>query len=405
MTRTLTPLGRLYRVRDVRAGVLAGQLPLLSVSQYLGVVPRTGLMGDDGRAQDLANYKVCEQGDLVLNRMSAYQGALGVTKERGLVSPDYLVMEPTGIADADFLARWLKTPLGVSEMTLRLRGIGSPNAAQVRTQRINHKDLRNILIPLPAVVEQRATADYLDRETAKIDTLIGKQEQLIETLWERHAAMVTHTFGSVPPARRQLRRVTRFLTSGPRGWGDYYADKGDRFLRIGNLPRTNLKLRGEVQFVNLPPNLSEGERTRLRRSDLLFSITAYLGSVGLVDEEWAGAYVSQHVALCRIDEEQANPAFLGWFMLSAEGQDQLKQGAAGGTKQQLALPDIRELRVPTASLDEQRRIVNYLEEQTSKIDRLVVKAEQFIELARERRSALVTAAVTGQINVREKGSA
>jgi len=171
------------------------------------------------------------------------------------------------------------------------------------------------------------------------------------------------------------------------------------------LPRTNLKLRGEVQFVDLPPSLSEGERTRLRRSDLLFSITAYLGSVGLVDEEWAGAYVSQHVALCRIDEEQANPAFLGWFMLSAEGQDQLKQGAAGGTKQQLALPDIRELQVPTASLDEQRRIVNYLEEQTSKIDRLVVKAEQFIELARERRSALVTAAVTGQIDVREQVSA
>ncbi|GAB3994056.1 restriction endonuclease subunit S [Nocardioides marmoraquaticus] len=400
MTPETIALGRLYQVRDDRAGDAATRLPLMSVSQYHGVVPRLGLMGDAGRADDLSNYKICCPGDLVLNRMSAYKGALGVAREAGLVSPDYLVLTPNGQVDADFLSRWLKTPLGISEMTQRLRGIGGADSAQVRTPRINHKDLRGIELMLPTVAEQRAIADYLDRETAQIDALIGKQERLIETLRERRTALISQVFEELSGGTQQLRRVISFLTSGSRGWGDYYADEGERFLRIGNLPRTGLSLRGEVQYVDLPSGVSEGERTRLQCGDLLFSITAYLGSVAVVSDEWVGAYVSQHVALCRL-RDTADPAFVGWFMLSLNGQNQLKQGAAGGTKQQLSLPDIRELRVPLPALDEQRRIAAYLDEQTAKIDALIAKAERFIELSKERRAALITAAVTGQINVRE----
>src|SRR5205807_998986 len=110
-------------------------------------------------------------------------------------------------------------------------------------------------------------------------------------------------------------------------------------------------------------------------------ITAYLGSVAVVAENWAGGYVSQHVALCRLDLRRAEPRFVGWAMLSTDGRHQLRQGAAGGTKQQLALDDIRDLHIPFPPLHKQRRIAAYLDEQTAKIDTLIAETEQFIELA------------------------
>jgi type I restriction enzyme S subunit len=139
----------------------------------------------------------------------------------------------------------------------------------------------------------------------------------------------------------------------------------------------------------------------LEAGDLLFSITAYLGSVAVVGGDWVGAYVSQHVALCRLESQNLDPRFIGWFMLTTTGQDQLNEGAAGGAKMQLALDDIRGLRVPFVAIDEQRSIAASLDERTAKIDVLIAESERFIELAHERRSALITEAVTGQIDVRE----
>jgi len=254
---------------------------------------------------------------------------------------------------------------------------------------------------LPSRGEQRAIADYLDRETARIDTLIEEQQRLMEMLRERRQAVVDASFSALGEPSVQLRRYIAFLTSGSRGWGDNYADEGQRFLRIGNLPRANLEIRGDIQFVDLPDDVTEGSRTMLQEGDLLFSITAYLGSVAVVEGDWVGAYVSQHVALCRLEREQVDPRFVGWFMLTTTGQDQLNEGAVGGTKVQLALDDIRGLRVSTAPVEEQRLIAAYLDEQTAQIDTLIAEAERFIDLSRERRAALITAAVTGQIDVRE----
>jgi len=129
------------------------------------------------------------------------------------------------------------------------------------------------------------------------------------------------------------------------------------------------------------------------------SVWNYIGSVGFVGPGWVGAYVSQHVALCRLDLSRLDPRFVGYFMLGTEGQDQLLQGAVGGTKVQLALDDIRGLRIPVLMLQEQRRIAAHLDRETAKIDTLIAKTRRHIELVKERRSALITAAVTGQIKM------
>lgn len=370
---------------------------VLSVYRDHGVIPKDSRTDNFNRTpENLSNYQLVHPGDLVVNRMKAWQGSLGISEHQGIVSPDYEVLRPTvPECDRRFLHSLLRSCALIDQYALRSTGI------RPSQWRLYWDEMKTIEISLPAAEQQRAIADYLDRETARIDTLIEEQQRLVEILRERRQAFIDVSFSTLGEPSVQLRRYIKFLTSGSRGWGDYYADQGERFLRIGNLPRANLGIRGDIQFVDLPADVTDGSRTMLQEGDMLFSITAYLGSVAVVESDWVGAYVSQHVALCRLERDQVDPRFIGWFMLTTTGQDQLNEGAAGGTKMQLALDDIRGLRVPTAPIEQQRRIAAHLDRQTAKIDALVAETERFIEYARERRAALITAAVTGWIDVRE----
>ncbi|UVS80183.1 restriction endonuclease subunit S [Actinokineospora sp. UTMC 2448] len=382
---------------ESQAVTVDGSEELLSVSHLTGVTPKSQKNVTMTAAENLDGYRLVKSGDLVINTMWAWMGALGVARQPGIVSPAYGVYSarteaPFNPAFYDYLYR--STPY-VMEMTRNSRGIWSSRL------RLYPDVFLRMAIPVPPPDEQRAIADYLARETDRIDTLIKEQQRLIKMLRERRQAVIDASFSPLGEPNVQLRRYIKFLTSGSRGWGDYYADQGKRFLRIGNLPRANLEIGGDIQLVDLPANVTEGSRTMLQEGDLLLSITAYLGSVAVVEGDWVGAYVSQHVALCRLERDRVDPRFIGWFMLTTTGQDELNEGAAGGAKMQLALDDIKGLRVPTAPIQQQRRIAAHLDRQTAKIDELVTESERFIELARERRTALMTAAVTGQIDVRE----
>lgn len=257
-------------------------------------------------------------------------------------------------------------------------------------------------VAIPPAVEQNSIANYLDRETARIDELIREQESLVSALRARRQASITAAVSQGSSAPLPLRRDITLLTSGSRGWAMYDADSGTRFIRIADLPRRSLKPKTiDLKYVEIPHGV-EGSRTKLHRGDLVFSITAYLGSVGLVGAAEQGAFVSQHVALCRLSSKRWLPAFVGWFTLGDDGQRQLNEQAYGGTKQQLALDDIRELRVPVPSLADQAIVVDLLETETAQLDLLVTECRELVRLLQERRTALITAAVTGQIDVRSE---
>ena len=185
-------LRSLYVEIDERHGDRDG-MDLLSVSIHSGVRLRSDLITDkEARAEDLSGYKVCRAGDIILNRMRAFQGGLGASPQSGIVSPDYMVMRPTGDAASPFLAYLMKTNWFVAQMSSRLRGIGSADQGNARTPRINPTDLGNIKVALPPLAVQAEIVRFLDRETQKADALIAKQEQLIATLREDRTATITH---------------------------------------------------------------------------------------------------------------------------------------------------------------------------------------------------------------------
>jgi type I restriction enzyme S subunit len=202
-----------------------------------------------------------------------------------------------------------------------------------------------------------------------------------------------------------LKRDLAFLTSGSRGWADHYTDDGALFIRIGNLTRDSIRLNlSDIQRVTVPDG-TEGERTKVQPGDVLFSITAYLGSVAIVPENLEPAYVSQHVALVRLGQRYLLPKWVGYVAMSYVGKTYLETQGYGGTKIQLSLDDVANLVMTQPTIQEQSAIVTFLDTETVKIDALVGEAQQGIGLLKERRSALISSAVTGKIDVRNMEAA
>ena len=176
---------------DRRAGARAADLSLMSVSIDWGVRRRDETTDRLARAEDLGHYKVCLEGDIVVNRMRAFQGALGVAPEDGLVSPDYAVLRAAPQVNTSWLTELMRTRAFVGEITLRLRGIGGTDSGNVRTPRINTADLFDIRADIPDLDVQQAELTILRTETSQIDALIAKADEHIALAKERRSALIT----------------------------------------------------------------------------------------------------------------------------------------------------------------------------------------------------------------------
>jgi type I restriction enzyme S subunit len=197
-----------------------------------------------------------------------------------------------------------------------------------------------------------------------------------------------------------IKRDAEFVTSGARGWAENYADDGDLFIRIGNLTRDSIRLDlSDTQRV-VVPNSAEVDRTQVQAGDILFSITAYLGSTAVVPIGIGRAFVSQHVALVRLRKERLFPDWPAYVAISYIGKTHLETAGYGGTKVQLSLADVTSLPMVVPPLSEQAAAAAFLDHKTVEIDALINEAQLVIAFLQERRTALVSAAVTGQIDVR-----
>ena len=182
------PLKYLVREIDNRDGPLG---ELLSVSIHHGVVPRSSTTSDEPRADDLSNYKRVRADDLVLNRMRAFQGGVGVAPMSGIVSPDYTVMRATGRVRPRYLHYLFRSPWFVGQMAARLRGIGSSDQGNVRTPRVAFADLGSIYVPTPEPSAQDELTGTLDDEVARTQALISAIERQQHLLDERRQALIT----------------------------------------------------------------------------------------------------------------------------------------------------------------------------------------------------------------------
>lgn len=190
-----------------------------------------------------------------------------------------------------------------------------------------------------------------------------------------------------------------FVTSGSRGWAQYYSDSGAIFIRITNLDfnSLNLDLSPEtIQYVNLP-NEAEGMRTKVQENDFLFSITGYLGMFAIVPQNLSEAYVNQHIALAR-PCKNLNYKYLGYYFIAESGGiQQFQEKQKGATKAGLALDDIQTIKIPIPPLEEQDQIVQEIESRLSICDRLEDTIIENLQKAEALRQSILKQAFEGKL--------
>jgi type I restriction enzyme S subunit len=389
-----------YTFREVDERLDGRDLELMSVSKIYGVIPRSELSDDQGRAESIDHYKVCRRGDLVINRMAAYQGALGVAHQDGAISPDYSVIR--GEVDAvNFLSIFLKSTLGQGLVSSLLRGIGSVDSTAVRTPRLNWKDLADVDVTLPDPKEMREACAFLERETSQIDTLISKKEQLIEKLLERRQSLITQvvTKGLDPNAPMKDSGV-EWLGEVPATWNvAKFKTSLKRSVRPSGLIKgaaNNSKTENTFAAYSASGQdvfISELEvKPETEPGLVLSSVGARCGRTFLALEEKWGLVANTEAWVIA---NTFDPKFV-WF-LSQHPEIWVRGGSA---QPYIQTPASLSKKVAWPDLKAQVEISAYLEKETSQIDQLVEKARKAIELLKERRQALITQVVTGKIDVR-----
>lgn len=269
-------------------------------------------------------------------------------------------------------------------------------------------------IPVPPAASQRAIADYLDRETAQIDTLIAKQEQLIATLRERRRAVITDLATGLD--RDDLvDSGDSFFGAVPSGW------KRSRFGHVIEINGGQVDPREEpwASMILVAPNHIESGGGRIvgretahaqgadsgkyvaHAGQVIYSkIRPALNKVAIAEEDCLIS-ADMYAISSRVGD---NHKYLMYQMLSHPFRMFATVTSLRVKMPKINREELAEARILRPSFAEQLAIVERIENQTSKIDTLIAKAEQFIALSKERRSALITAAVTGQIDVTGKAA-
>jgi type I restriction enzyme, S subunit len=321
---------------------------------------------------------------VVRGMILAHSFPVGIAEHEVSFNQDVKAIVPNGTADGRFVAHWLN---GRSNQMLRL-----VTEATHGTKRIELAPLLEHPLLLPPAPEQRRIAEILDL----VDDAIAKSEQLIAKLKQMKQGLLhdlltrgidengelrdpgrhpeefkDSELGRIPKDWEvvTLERVSESVTSGSRGWASFYAESGAVFVRIGNLTREHINLRLDNIVYVRPPRRTEGQRTRLVAGDLLISITADLGIVGVVPTGLGEAYVNQHIALVRIDIAKANSRWLGHYMAAPTAQKQIRLLDDPGAKAGLNLPTVRKLCSALPPREEQDEIVHRIDALDGRIDR------------------------------------
>ena len=262
-------------------------------------------------------------------------------------------------------------------------------------KRISRKNLDRIEMIFPPLPEQ-------ERIVARIEELFSQLDAGVETLKKTKAQLAVYRQAVLKEAfsccaeKKSIREMSSIVTSGSRGWAKYYCDNGAKFIRIGNLTRNKIYIDlDDIQHVQLPDK-AEGTRTKLAPNDVLVSITADLGSIGLVPNGIGEAYVNQHIAMIRFNN-QMQGEFYAWYLRSEYGQQDLLRNKRGGGKLGLGLDDIRDSRVPVVSNETAESILSIIECRLSVCDSIEHTVDLALQQAEAMRQSILKDAFEGRL--------
>lgn len=338
---------------------------------------------------------------------------VGFSKQQGIITSAYLKLVFTKKMSSPFMYRLLHS----YDTTKVFYGMGGG-----LRQSMKFEDFRRLPLLIPSFAEQTQIAAFLDHETAKIDTLIDKQQQLIELLEEKRQAVISHavTKGLDPdvpmkdsgvewlgevPEHWIVSRIGYYASkigSGktPKGGAEIYQSSGILFLRSQNIYDDGLRISDSDNAYISEVIHEEMNNTKVKVGDVLLNITG--GSIGrscIVTNELIKANVNQHVCILRFADLYRE--FISLFMKSKSFKKQIDIFQTGGNREGLNFWQISKFIFCVPIYSEINAIVEFIKGKIILFNELEEKSILAIELLKERRTALISAAVTGKIDVRD----
>ncbi len=401
------PLWSLFRRRKITG---YADEELLSVYRDYGVIPKSSRDDNHNKeSEDLSGYQLVTEGALVTNKMKAWQGSIAISRYRGIVSPAYYVYEPLSDENDQFLHYLLR-----SKPYIELYGRIS-KGVRVNQWDLEHEALRTVPIMLPDRKTQDAIAEFLDGETARIDQLIEKKQRLVEAQNNRLISLLQGLVLGSATVQRGL--SGNWLHNLPSGWtltplkhlvsvmGGATPSKEREDFWIGDIPWVSPKDMKSDVILEVTDHVSVAA---------LAGSAVQLVSVDAVLIVVRGMILARTVPVCRLGV----PATINQDMkallprksvISGDYLQRMLQGfenilisfieeAAHGTKK-LRSEALFGLKFPVPPLGDQERICTQYERARIRSARLSAATLASIDRLREFRAALITAAVTGQIDV------
>jgi type I restriction enzyme S subunit len=271
-------------------------------------------------------------------------------------------------------------------------------AAGVTRVGLRNSDLSKVTVPVPHGPQQAAIAQFLDRETVQIDTLIAQQQRLVGLASERRSAVLNSLFS--PSDETEMTRVGRRLSCRPT-YGvlvpDYVSSEdGVPLVRVSDLQRMG---QGTPPVAISKKQSAEYSRTRLRGGEVLLGVVGKMGQAAVAPAALADANVARAVAVLRCADADDAPVLRTWFSTEHFLHQALSATSGDTVQPTLGMADLSRFEIHWPRSDWR---VELADKQITRIDALIEQTHEHIGLAKERRAALITAAVTGQIDVPRK---
>lgn len=355
--------------------------------------------------------RIVKDGDVIISTVRTYLEAIAPINnppENMVVSTGFAVIRPKNEFYKGFASYSLRFKGFIGEVVSRSVGVSYPA--------INSSDLVNIEIPTPPFNEQEKIANFLDFETAKIDTLIEKQQRLIELLTEKRQAVISHavTKGLNPevpmkdsgvewlgevPAHWEMKKLKHVTTYND----DVLSEKTDanfkiQYVDISSVSSTNgIQDSSEIVFKDAPSRA----RRVVKDGDVIVStVRTYLRAIAPIVNPPANLIVSTGFTVIRPKNEMFKD-YVSNFLLSEVFISEVVSRSVGISYPAINSSDLMDIYICKPPHNEQVLICEYISSVLQKIDVLISKSSKQIQLMQERRTALISAAVTGKIDVRE----
>jgi len=390
-------------------------LPLLSVVREKGVIPRSTMSDEENHnfvPDDLSNYKIVREGNLVVNKMKAWQGSLGIAPMDGIVSPAYFVFD-IRIGDRQFAQTLLRSKVYIPFFAQASDGV------RIGQWELSVVGMKRIPVVVPPLSEQAVIVRYLDHADRKVRHVIRARQQLIKLLTEQKQAVIQHAVtrgldcdvrlkpSGVPwlgdiPEHWEVRRLKSLLgariTDGPHVTPTFVSD-GVPFLSVDGIQNGDLVFE-TCRYVSPEDHAEFRKKTSPHRDDILLGKAASTGKIARVKVDFEFSIWSP-LGLIRPDQFQVVSPFLEYALKDFSSQAQIETLCTLNTQKNISMDDIPRVLLPLPPIAEQLAIVHHIEDATTNLDLAIDAARREIDLLREYRTRLIADVVTGKLDVRD----